>query len=69
MMLVHISNGGICEVINNGIDYAIVRWTCCRPLWDENMMNVDVRKVLGLGHAGVHGAGRIVVADLTNLSV
>ena len=38
------SNGGICEVINNGINYAIVRWTCCRPLWDENMMNCYVRK-------------------------
>ena len=38
------SNGGNCEVFNNCIDYAIVRWTCCRPLWDENMMNCYVRK-------------------------
>ena len=42
----HISNERICEVINDGIDYAIMRWTYSRLSCDKYMTNCCVKKVL-----------------------
>ena len=43
-MTVLISNGGICEVIQCGIDYAIMRWTLCSPSCERYMTNCCMRK-------------------------